>query len=179
MHHSLRLYGKHQHRLIHLYIWLAGWSKIPVIGWIVKGVANLWARSGHSGYYLSLSEAEKIVDLSDNIALGPCSCRQEFHNCEHDVMSELVLGKGVKEVYAHRQKEFLSISKEAAKAVLRKAHDAKLTHSIMRCGKNFYAICNCCACCCVPTRLRHDYGIGLALVRNPQVVAEFKRQKLN
>ena len=29
MHHSLHLYGKHQHRLIHLYISLAGWSRIP------------------------------------------------------------------------------------------------------------------------------------------------------
>ncbi len=178
MHHSLHLYGKHQHRLIHLYISLAGWSKIPVIGWFVKAVANTYARLGHSGYYLSLVEAEKIVDLSENVALGPCSCREEFHNCDKAIMSEIVLSQGVRSVYIDRQKEFRTVSKDEAKAVLRQAHAEKLTHSIMRCGKHFYAICNCCNCCCVPTRLRHDYGIGRALVRNPHVVADFERHRL-
>jgi len=179
MHHSLRLYGKHQHRLLHLYISLAGWSRIPVIGWVVRGVANTYARFGHSGYYLALSEAEKIVDLSESVALGPCSCRQEFHNCSHTIMSEIVLSQGSRDVYSSRQKEFRPITKEAAKAVLRQAQSEKLTHSIMRCGKNFYAICNCCSCCCVPTRLRSKYGIGLALVKNPQVVADFEHRRLS
>jgi hypothetical protein len=179
MHHSLHLYGKHQHRLIHLYISLAGWSKIPVLGWFVRTAANTYASFGHSGYYLTLAEAEKIVDLSDEVALGPCSCRQEFHNCEHTDIGEIVLSRGARHIYADRNKELRPVSKEEAKAVLRKAHAKKLTHGIMRCGNKYYAICNCCPCCCVPTRLRRDYGIGKALVRNPDVVKDYANQLLD
>lgn len=178
MHHSLHLYGQHQHRLIHLYITLAGLTKVPVIGSVVRWVANLYARLGHSGYYLTLSEAEQIVDIASSVALGPCSCRQEFQNCKHPIMSEIVLASGTKEVYSSRVKEFHEISREEAKKVLRQAHKKRLTLSIMRCGKTFYAICSCCTCCCVPTRLRQEHGIGLAVVRNQNVVQDFQKQRL-
>ena len=157
---------------------LATWTRIPVIGSVVRWAANLWGRLGHSGYYLSLSEAEQIVDAADNISLGPCSCRQEFHNCLNPIMSEIVLGKGGKQVYASRVKEFRQIAKEEAKEILRRAHSQHLTQSIMRCGSNFYAICNCCSCCCVPTRLKSQFGVGRALLRNKNVVAVFERQRL-
>jgi hypothetical protein len=179
MHHSLRLYGKHQHRLIHLYISLAKLTKIPLLGHLVRWTANVYARLGHSGYYLTLAEAEQIVDIAHNVSLGPCSCRQEFHNCQNAVMSEIVLGNGSQDVYASRVNEFHAVSKEEAKKVLREAHANKLTQSIMRCGDHFYAICNCCNCCCVPTRLRQDYGVGLAVVRNAAVVRDFQRQRLH
>jgi hypothetical protein len=178
MHHSLRLYGQHQHGLIHLYITLAGLTRIPIIGHVVRWVANVYARLGHSGYYLTLSEAEQIVDIAGSVSLGPCSCREEFHNCNYPVMSEIVLASGSREVYASRVKEFHEIPKEEAKQILRKAHERRLTLSIMRCGNRFYAICSCCTCCCVPTRLRQKFGVGLALVRNKDVVRDFKKQRL-
>jgi|WetSurMetagenome_2_1015567.scaffolds.fasta_scaffold365486_2 hypothetical protein len=178
MHHSLRLYGRHQHRLIHLYISLARLTRIPVVGSVVRWVANTYGMHGHSGYYLTLSEAEQIVDIARNVSLGPCSCREEFHNCDYPVMSEIVLGNGSSEVYASRVKEFRQVSKEEAKVILREAHQHKLIHSIMRCGNHFYAICSCCNCCCVPTRLRQNFGIGQALVRNVNVVSDFQKQQL-
>jgi hypothetical protein len=178
MHHSLRLYGQHQHRLIHLYISLAKLTKIPLLGFVVRGVANIYGRLGHSGYYLTLSEAEQIIDFSRTVSLGPCSCRHEFHQCDNPVMSEIILGNGSEEIYASRVKEFHPISKEEAKQVVRAAHANKLTQSIMRCGGHFYALCNCCTCCCVPTRLRQQYGIQLAVVRNPAVVEDYRQQTL-
>jgi hypothetical protein len=178
MHHSLRLYGQNQHRLIHLYLDLAKLTRFPVFGPIVRWVANMYARMGHSGYYLTLNEAEQIVDVADNISLGPCSCRDEFKNCQNPVMSEIVLGKGGREVYARRAKEFRTINAEEAKKVLRDAHARHLTQSIMRCGNHFYAICNCCECCCVPHRLKSQFSVGRALVRNRKVVEDFRKQKL-
>jgi hypothetical protein len=178
MHHALRLYGQHQHRLIHLYLSLARLTRIPLIGRLVRWTANTYAVHGHSGYYLTLSEAEQIVDIARNVSLGPCSCRKEFHNCDHSVMSEIVLGNGSSEVYATRVKEFRQLSKEEAKEMLRQAHRERLTQSIMRCGDHFYAICSCCNCCCVPTRLRQQYGVGQALVRNANVVQDFLNQRL-
>jgi hypothetical protein len=179
MHHTLRLYGQHQHRLIHLYINMAGLTKIPLIGRLVRWVANTYAVHGHSGYYLTLQEAEQIVDIAKSVSLGPCSCRKEFHNCSQPVISEIVLGNGSSEVYASRVKEFRKISKEEAKVILRKGRQQRLTQSIMRCGDHFYAICSCCNCCCVPLRLRQQYGIGKALVRNLNVVQDFQRQQLS
>ncbi len=179
MHHSLHLYGQHQHRLIHLYFSLAKLTKVPVIGQVVRWAANIYARIGHSGYFLTLSEAEQIVDIASDVSLGPCSCRQEFHNCKNPVMSEIVLGRGGKEVYASRVKEFRTVSKEEAKNVLRQAHANGLIQSIMRCRGHFYSVCNCCTCCCVPLRLRQDFGIGLALIRNKNVVSDFEKQKLH
>jgi hypothetical protein len=178
MHHTLRLYGQHQHRLIHIYISLARLTKIPVIGSIVRWVANTYAVHGHSGYFLSLAEAEQIVDIAASVSLGPCSCRREFHNCENPVASEIVLGNGSSEVYSSRSQEFHAVSRDDAKQILRQAHAQHLTHSIMRCGSHFYALCNCCNCCCVPTRLRQQFGIGQALVRNPHVVQDFREQQL-
>jgi hypothetical protein len=178
MHHTLRLYGQHQHRLIHIYISLAGLTRLPVIGRLVRWVANTYAVHGHSGYRLTLAEAEQIVDIAGSVSLGPCSCRQEFHNCRNPVMSEIVLGNGSSEVYASRVKDFHAVSKEEAKEILRRAHQQHLTQSIMRCGDHFYAICSCCNCCCVPTRLRQQFGIGQALVRNNHVVQDFREQQL-
>jgi hypothetical protein len=178
MHHTLRLYGKHQNRLIHVYIYLARLTNIPLLGGMVRWVANVYAIHGHSGYYLTLMEAERIVDIARSVFLGPCSCRREFHNCNHPVMSEIVLGNGSSEVYATRQKELRPVSKDEAKEILRQAHRERLTQSIMRCGDHFYAICSCCTCCCVPNRLRRQFGIGLALVRNTHVVQDFQKQTL-
>jgi hypothetical protein len=179
MHHTLRFYGSHQHGSLRLYLSLTRMVRLPVMGRLVRWAANLYARLGHSGYYLTISEAERIVDIARTVALGPCSCREEYHNCDYPVMSEIVLGNGSVEVYADKQKEFHQISKEEAKGILRQAHQKHLTQSIMRCGKHFYAICSCCSCCCVPARLRRDYGIGMALVRQADVVGDFQRQQLN
>ncbi len=178
MHHGLGLYGRYQHRLLHVYVALAGLTRFPVIGPAVRWTANLYARFGHSGYSLTLAEAEQIVDAAKSVSLGPCSCRSEFHNCDRSVTSEIVLGDGSSHVYASREKLLRPISREEAKEVLRAAHTNHLAQSIMRCGDHFYAICSCCSCCCVPLRLRTQFGIGLALVRNPTVVQDFQRMQL-
>jgi hypothetical protein len=179
MHHSLGLYGRHQHGLLRLYLNLTSLVRIPLLGRLVRWAANTYGRLGHSGYYLTLAEAEQIVDIAGSVALGPCSCRAEYHNCEYPIMSEIVLSSGSSEVYAGKEKEFRKISREEAKTILRQAHQKRLTQSIMRCGKHFYAICSCCNCCCIPTRLRQNYGIGMALVRNNNIVADFQGQQLD
>ncbi|MDP2917006.1 MAG: ferredoxin-like protein [Dehalococcoidia bacterium] len=174
MHHALAFYGSHQHTFLKAYISLAKLTSVPLIGALVRRIANTYAVKGHGGYLLSLAEAEQIIDSAEEIALGPCSCRQVFHNCDNPVMSELVLGDGT-EVF--KGKDFKKISKEEARDVLRQAHEKRLTHSIIKCADHFYAICNCCTCCCVPTRLRQKYGIDLALTRDPDIVQEFRRSQ--
>jgi hypothetical protein len=177
MHHSLRFYDRHRPRFIKAYLWLAGWTRVPILGAVVRFVANGYGKSGHGGFILTLSEAEQIVDAAKSVALGPCSCRKVFHKCDTQLMSEIVIGHDP-EPYSHEDREFRSLSKEEAKTLLRRFHAQHLTHGIMRCGDHYYAICNCCSCCCVPTRLRVNYGVGQALVRNKGVVADFVKKQL-
>ncbi len=179
MHHSLRFYRQHQGQFLRLYMFLAKLISLPLIGGWVRSVANIYGRRGHNGYLLTLAEAEQIVDVSGDVALGPCRCRQLFHHCDSPVMSEILIGDGV-EAFSPKNEAngFRRISKEAAKDILRECHQKRLTHTIMQCGQHFYAICNCCSCCCVPTRLRHKYGIEYALVRNKTVVEDYQRQQL-
>lgn len=176
MHHSLRLYGRYQNSFLKAYITLAKLRGIPVIGSLVRVVANAYARNGHSGYLLTTAEAEQIIDSAKNLVLGPCSCRQVFHSCDSPIMSELVLGTGI-EVF--KGKDFQPVSKARAKEIVQEAHEKRLTHSLMSCGHHFYALCNCCDCCCVPTRLRQKYGIGQALTRNKNIVSEFRRRQVS
>ena len=178
MHHSLRLYGRYQHQFLRLYILLAKLTNIPLLGRWVRHIANIYGKRGHQGYLLTVAEAEQIIDASRNVALGPCSCRQVFHHCDSPVMSEIVVGTGIEVFSRIRANEFRQISKEEAKEILRQCHQKQLTHSLTQCQQHFYAICNCCSCCCVPLRLRQNYRIKYAMVRNKEVVEDFRRQQL-
>jgi len=178
MHHALRFYGQHQHKFLRLYISLARLTNVPLLGRLVRRAANIYGRRGHHGYLLTLEQAEQIVDASQKVALGPCSCRRVFHNCDAPIMAEIVIGAGVEVLSEIRPDRFRETSKEEAKEVLRQCHQKRMMHTIMRCREHFYAICNCCTCCCVPTRLKQNYKIEHALVRNKEVVDDFRRQRL-
>lgn len=178
MHHTLRFYAQHRQNFLRLYIYLARLTRIPLLGRLVRWVANAYGRSGHHGYILTLSQAEQIVDISKTVALGPCSCRQVSHKCDSPVMTEIVVGMGIEMASSGTPGELREISKEEAKEILRRCHEKHMLHTIMKCRAHFYAICNCCACCCVPTRLRQNYKIRYALVKNSEVVKDFERQLL-
>jgi hypothetical protein len=156
---------------------LARLTRVPVLSSLVRRVANIYGKSRHVANFLTLDQAEQIIDASNNVALGPCSCRQVFHNCNLPILTEIVVGAGVEVFSKIRPDEFHEISKEEAKKVLHDCHLKHVMHTIMRCQKDFYAICNCCTCCCVPTRLKQDYGIEYALVKNKNVVEDFRRQQ--
>jgi hypothetical protein len=53
-----------------------------------------------------------------------------------------------------------------------------MMHTIMHCRGLFYAICNCCSCCCVPFRLRRHYGVEYAIIRSRDIVADYHSQRL-
>jgi hypothetical protein len=175
MHHSLRFYGRYQRSFLRFYISLARLTNIPLLGRLLRWVANMYGRRGHGGYLLTLKQAEQIIDASPNVGLGPCSCRQVFHNCDAPIMAEIVIGAGAEVFPEIKPGEFHEVSKEEAKEVLHQCHQQRMVHTITRCRDGFYAICNCCACCCVPTRLRQNYRIEYALVKNKDIVSNFQQ----
>ena len=178
MHHLLPFYGKHQQKFLKSYIWMARLSKVPLLGIPIKFLANTYARRQHGSFYITLKDAERIIDASKNIKLGPCSCRQVSNNCSKPLMAELVLGAG-ELIYAEaEQNSFKAIGKEEAKELMRRCHNEGMLHTIIQYHGLYYAICNCCTCCCVPYRLKNDYGIQFAIDRNSNIVEEFIEQQV-
>jgi hypothetical protein len=119
----------------------------------------------HTSYSLSLAQAHQVVEQSPQVLLGPCRCRTVFHRCHAPLQAELVIGVGAQVFPQDRPGEYQPIAREEAHALLDECHRRGLFHTIMQCQKQFYALCNCCRCCCVPTRLRADYGIQGTLVK--------------
>ena len=177
MHHSLRLYSRHREFALKFYMFWARWTKIPLIGSVVRWVANTWGRGMEGGYLLTTAEAEEIVDIAGELALGPCTCREVFRNCDNPINAEIMLGVSGNLFIEERPQDYREISKEEAKEVLRQCHERGLIHTIIKCREDYYAICNCCSCCCVPLRLSKQYGIGNALTRSDDVVEDFREHQ--
>ncbi len=178
MHHSLRLYSRYRESVLKFYIFMARWTKIPLIGRLVRVVANLYGKKGSAAYLLTLDEAEEIVDISEGLALGPCTCRAVFRNCDNPINAEIMVGLSQNVFIEEKPHDYQEITKQEAKDILRQCHQKGLIHTIIKCRQDFYAICNCCSCCCVPLRLSKKYGIGNALVRNSDIVREFRERQL-
>lgn len=183
--HHLRLRGKsfdfylrHQEKFLKLYIALAKITRIPLIGFLVKKAANFWAKKFHSSYLLTKKEALEIIENSNFLTLGICACRKVFQNCQKPRETCFTLGTG-KDVFLEPGIErYQQIPKERAKEVIENCSKQGLITSLVRCQKDFYAICNCCQCCCVPTRLKRDYKIDYALIRDEEIVEKFKNKLL-
>ncbi|MBI2868532.1 MAG: ferredoxin-like protein [Chloroflexi bacterium] len=175
MHHSMKLYSRHREIFIRAYIFFGKWTRIPVIGRLVRAVANAYGAGVTRAYLLNYAEAREIVANARGIALSPCTCRAVFKNCDHPVQAELMIGASRHAFIHERPAAHREISKDEALDILKKCHEGGLMHTIVKCRDEYYAICNCCTCCCVPYRLQKNYGIGKALSRNNNIVREFKK----
>lgn len=174
MHHTLRLYSRFQKPILKIYLLCAKLIKIPVFGHFVLWLANTYGIHEHSGYFLTYNEAKHIVKKAGVIALGPCSCRQVNNNCDTPVMTELLIANGADVFVETREKDVRLISVAEALDILDSCHQRKLIPTIQKCHGSYYAICNCCDCCCVPLILMRKYNVKTALVRDKKVIDEIK-----
>ena len=177
MHHSLRLYSRYRELVLLFYMFGARWTRIPLIGRLVRWVANTYGRNMEGAYLLTLSEAEEIMDSSPALSVGPCTCRAVFRNCDNPVNTEIMVGLSRNVFVEERPHDYHEITKPEAKDILRECHQRGLIHTIIKCRQDFYAICNCCSCCCVPLRLNKKYGIGNALTRSDNIIREFQEHQ--
>ena len=179
MHHSIKLYSRYRELFLRYYIFQAKWTKIPIIGRLVRKVANSYGKSVSAAHLLTLHEAKRIVDSSDGLALGPCTCRAVFKNCDNPINMEIMVGLNRNIFMEEGPHDYQEITKQEAKDILEQCHQSGLVHTIVRCKRDFYAICNCCSCCCVPLRLNKKYGIGNALVRSENIVRQLMEGRLS
>lgn len=178
MHHSLRFYSEHRQGILRFYMFWARRTRVPLLGRLVKWLANRYGSHAHGAYLLTPAEAEDMVAVAECVALGPCTCRAVFKNCDNPVDSEILLGATRHLLLEAMPRGAREISKDEAREILRNGHRRGLINTIIRCRDDFYSICNCCACCCVPLRLSKQYGIGNAIVRHRDILQEFKDYQL-
>ena len=57
------------------------------------------------------------------------------------------------------------ISREEALAILDKAEEAGLVHTVSNVAQGLTYVCNCCGCCCAVLRGITEYGIGGSVAR--------------
>jgi hypothetical protein len=174
MHHSLKFYGQRRPSILRLYMFGARCTRIPLLGHLVRWLANRYGASAHRAYPISLAEAEELVAIAEGVALGPCDCRKVFRHCDNPVEVEILLGPTRHVFIEAKPHDAREITKETARDILQASHRRGLIPTIIKCRGDFYAICSCCTCCCVPLRLKQQYGIGKALVRHSDIVREFR-----
>ena len=179
MHHSIRFYSGHRGNILRFHMFWARWTRIPLLGRLVRWIANSYGINMQGAYLLTPAEAEEIVDIAEGVALGLCTCRTVFRNCDNPVGVEILVGPTRHVVMEHLPCDAHGANREEAKEVLRDCHRRGLINTILKCRGDFYAICNCCSCCCVPLRLSKQYGIGNALVRHKDIVQEFRDYQLS
>jgi hypothetical protein len=174
MHHTLKLYGSHTQSVLRLYMFFAGWTRLPWLGRLVRRIANAYGRNLHRAYLLTLAEGEELVSIAEGVAVAQCSCRKTFQKCDHPIDVEILLGPSRHIFLEAMHGDAQEITGEKAKEILHDSQRRGLILTIVKCRKDFYAICSCCSCCCVPLRLSKQYGIGEVLVRHRNVVKEFR-----
>jgi hypothetical protein len=174
MHHTLKLYSSNRQIVLRLYMLFARLTRLPLLGRLVRWVANAYASNMHRAYLLTPAEALELVNIANGVALGPCDCRRVFKNCNHPVNTEILLGPTRHIMLEAMPKDAHEISRGEAEEILRANHQRGLILTIIKCRGDFYAICSCCSCCCVPLRLSKQYGIGEVVVRHKDIVKEYQ-----
>lgn len=89
---------------------------------------------------------------ADVITILPCDCRSKFGSCGHIRNVCISISTALNTPYDRGLGT--PVSTDEAVEILKKAEKEGLVHSA-----EAGAICNCCACCCYPTRASLDLGL--------------------
>jgi hypothetical protein len=174
VHHTLKFYNANRKWTLRLYMFFAPWTRIPLLGRLVRKIANAYGRSQHHGYLLNPMEAKELVTLAGGLAATLCTCRSVFQKCNHPRDNEILLAASRHILEETKSSDAQEIPPEKALEILQDSQRRGLVLTVMKCRGDFYAICSCCSCCCVPLRLSKQYGIGEVLVRHKDIVKEFR-----
>jgi hypothetical protein len=173
-HHTLKFYSGNRRNILRFYMFFAAWTRLPLLGRLARRAANAYGRSLHRAYLLTPAEALELVHIAGGVALAPCDCRRVFHHCDNPMNTEILLGPTRHIIREAMTKDSREITVKEAEEILGENHKHGLIFTIIKCRGDFYAICSCCSCCCVPLRLSKQYGIGEALVRHQDIVKEYR-----
>lgn len=111
-----------------------------------------------SEWILPYDNVKEILEKSKTFTVRPCICRvqqDQINKRRCDFPLDICFS------FSSRERSPLpgDISKKAALALLDKAEEVGLVHSVTNVMKGFGYVCNCCSCCCGILRGITDFGI--------------------
>ena len=165
----LRLYFSNILDLLEFYYFLSRLTRIPILGSVfLKGIINFYGFNYHTGMALPLSEILELLEQANYITVSHCACRTLYPRCSRPLMTCLYINTGG-QVYL--DKGILPkqrIDKDKAKEIVTESVKRGMLLAFEWCLPPYsYAICSCCSCCCLPRKLRFEYGIEAALQAGP------------
>jgi NAD-dependent dihydropyrimidine dehydrogenase PreA subunit len=158
----LKGYAWREVDLLRFLFWV---SRRPIMerAWFRKPFYYLFAHFlGTRGVVCQAATLEEalafIDDLPDeyDLAVGPCRCRVGNRNCDHEIMTDIVIRRTApiwyKELFPA---DYRVITKEEAGEICRTSRAAGMIQSIdrhlyYRGSENYFVVCNCCKESCVP-----------------------------
>ncbi len=106
--------------------------------------------------------AAGIIERAQSWAVSDCICRKQTaligKACKHPV-DVCMMMSGTPDAF-HTTDEVKALTKEEAYAVLRRADQAGLVHTVSNNAKGNWYICNCCTCSCGLLRGMAEMGIA-------------------
>jgi ferredoxin len=114
-----------------------------------------------SEWILPYDDVKAILEASKAFAVRKCVCRvqQEYLGRKCDFPLEICINFSSRERHSRPG----DISKDAALALLAKAEEIGLVHTVSNVIEGLYYVCNCCGCCCGIMRGITDFGIEHSL----------------
>jgi ferredoxin len=104
-----------------------------------------------------------ILENPDSIAVLPCACRRNQSNPCQPIDVCLFVGEPwVSFLVEHRPDEARRVTQDEAAEIIRGEHARGHVHTAFfkkELGNRYYAICNCCVCCCLALKAWNYYQV--------------------
>jgi Na+-translocating ferredoxin:NAD+ oxidoreductase RNF subunit RnfB len=94
----------------------------------------------------TVDDVMQIIDGSPRVAVTDCTCRTIDGKCGNELRVCVQVGRSAE--YALERGTGTELTKDEAKALIRRCDEAGLVHVIMNSGSKQNFICNCCSDCC-------------------------------
>lgn len=117
------------------------------------------------------------INNPESIALGTCACRAASDNpCLPAPMEVcLIIGDPYASFVAEKSPLFRKCTQQEAVEVIEAAHkrgDVQAAYFKKDVGNKFFAICNCCDCCCVGIKMWNQLGGAVPIIAPSGYVAQ-------
>lgn len=141
----------------------------PLLKDVIRYLANKSLKNEYAGQIVSLEDALKVVELSDNHVLFECACRKlvgdktDYVCLNFGPLRDLIKTKNPKE-------KIIEIDTYEAKTILKEANAKGLYHEIYFAKAPFpTTLCNCDRKYCLAYKDRFVYGMDKILLKGHEV----------
>jgi len=157
----LKRYAWMEVRLLAFFYWLLH-RRFMSNPWIRKffyyAMAKFAGEHMVASQVMTLEEMLEFIESmseENKMAVGPCRCRLATHACDHPLETDIVIMTGTPIWLDLFPKDYRVITKEEAMQIVRDSYEIGLVpmldrHMYFRGSTNYFVICNCCGCSCLP-----------------------------